>query len=83
MMQGIILSAYFVGYTVSQIPGGRLAERVGAARTFGGGIMLCALLNLLTPVCTHWRVEALIVIRALQGLASVSGDEGRPPVSRR
>ena len=72
MMQGVILSAYFVGYTVSQIPGGRLAERVGAARTFGGGIFLTALLNLLTPVCTHWRVEALIFIRALQGLASVS-----------
>ncbi|XP_043194451.1 putative inorganic phosphate cotransporter isoform X1 [Amphibalanus amphitrite] len=70
MMQGVILSSYFVGYTVSQIPGGRLAERVGAARTFGGGIFLTALLNLLTPVCTHWRVEALIFIRALQGVAS-------------
>lgn len=70
MLQGVILSAYFIGYTVSQIPGGRLAESVGAARTFGLGIFSTALLNLLTPIFTMWSVYALIAIRILQGVTS-------------
>ncbi|XP_037075480.1 LOW QUALITY PROTEIN: putative inorganic phosphate cotransporter [Pollicipes pollicipes] len=70
LTQGVILSAYFAGYTVSQVPGGRLAERVGAVRTLAGGIGATGLLTLLTPVCALYSLHALVAVRALQGLAS-------------
>lgn len=70
LTQGLILSAYFMGYTLSQIPGGRVAERIGGSRTFGCGILLNSMLTMLTPICAFHSLTALVCIRVLQGLAS-------------
>ena len=76
LTQGVILSSYFGGYMVSQIPAGRLAERLGAVRVLAAGLGTAGLLTLLTPTCALWGVHALVAIRFAQGAASVSG-EGR------
>ena len=75
LTQGVILSAYFGGYMMSQVPAGRLAERVGAVRVMAAGLGTAGILTLLTPVCAAWSVHALVAVRLLQGAASVSSPE--------
>ncbi|XP_043238701.1 putative inorganic phosphate cotransporter [Amphibalanus amphitrite] len=70
LTQGVILSSYFGGYLVSQVPAGRLAERLGAVRVLAVGLAAAGLLTLLTPVCALSGVPALVTIRFLQGAAS-------------
>lgn len=67
--QGIILGAFYYGYTITPIPGGRLAERFGAKWFFGVGILLTGLLGFLIPYAAfHWGVAGVIAVRILQGL---------------
>ncbi|KAH6937103.1 hypothetical protein HPB50_025564 [Hyalomma asiaticum] len=66
--QGIILGAFFYGYVVTQIPGGRLAERVGAKWLYGVGVLVTALLTLLTPVAASWSIYAFVTLRVMMGL---------------
>ncbi|XP_065836109.1 sialin-like isoform X1 [Oscarella lobularis] len=65
---GIILSAFYVGYVLTQVPFGLLAARYGSKRIFGGGVLCASLLSLLTPVAAYHK-QTLILLRILQGLA--------------
>lgn len=47
--QGWVLSAFFVGYLVSHIPGGLLAQRFGGKWTLGLGILIVTISNVVTP----------------------------------
>lgn len=47
--QGIILSSFFWGYLITQIPGGILSQRYGGKYVFMLGILFSALCSLLTP----------------------------------
>lgn len=47
--QGIILSSFFWGYLITQIPGGILSQRYGGKYVFMLGILLSAVCSLLTP----------------------------------
>lgn len=66
--QGVILGAFYYGYIVTPIPGGRLAERCGAKWLFGLGTLFTGLLSLLIPVAAHAGVPYLIAVRVLQGI---------------
>lgn len=68
-LQGFILSSFYIGYIVTHIPGGLLAERFGGKWTLGLGIASTALFTVLTPVAiieggSTW----LIIVRILMGL---------------
>ena len=69
--QGLILGSFYWGYVITQIPGGRLAELVGARKLFGYGILSSSLLTLLTPVTTRLSDNLLIFSRVLMGLGEV------------
>nr|CAD7454717.1 unnamed protein product [Timema tahoe] len=69
-MQGFLLSAYFYGYSATQLLGGRLSDRFGAKMIMGPGILATGLLSLLTPVVVKWHVAAFAVVRILQGMFS-------------
>lgn len=69
--QGIVLGAFFYGYVLTQIPGGRLAERFGAKWLYGVGVLATALLTLLTPLAAKWSIYAFVVLRVLMGLGEV------------
>lgn len=71
-MQGVILGAFYYGYCITQIPGGRMSEMYSAKWVYGIGTFITALLTLLTPIAAKWHVGVLIFIRALEGLAQVS-----------
>ena len=70
--QGIILGAFFYGYIITQIPGGYLAEKYGGKWLFGIGVLVTAILTLLTPVAANAGVSAFIAVRALMGLGEVT-----------
>jgi len=46
-----------------------LAERVGGKIVFGGGVLVTAVLTLLTPVAARCSVYLLIALRALEGMS--------------
>lgn len=47
--QGIILSAFYWGFAITQIPAGILSQRYGGKYVFVLGILLSAVCSLLTP----------------------------------
>lgn len=70
--QGLALGAYYWLHWVSQLPGGLLARKYGTKLIFGLGNVLVALVGFAIPYATHYSLNALIFLRVLQGLISVS-----------
>jgi ACS family sodium-dependent inorganic phosphate cotransporter-like MFS transporter 5 len=66
--KSMILSSFFWGYVVTQIPGGQLAKNVGGKVMLLVAIALCSLLNLLTPLFASFGFEAVVALRVVQGL---------------
>jgi ACS family sodium-dependent inorganic phosphate cotransporter len=69
--QGLVLSSFFYGYITSQILGGYLATRIGAARLFGSAILVTAIMTLLTPILAYQGIWPLVFVRAAQGVCQV------------
>ncbi|XP_046750763.1 putative inorganic phosphate cotransporter [Diprion similis] len=68
--QGIILSSFFWGYMVAQIPGGIAVAKFGGKYPLGIGLLLAGVLTLLTPtVVEAYGAKGLIVLRILMGLS--------------
>ncbi|XP_034250365.1 uncharacterized transporter slc-17.2-like isoform X2 [Thrips palmi] len=67
-VRGALLSAFFWGYMVSQVPGGVLSQQLGGSRLLAGALVATSLCTLLLPVCAlqgGW--EAVFANRVLQG----------------
>ena len=68
----MLLGSFFYGYIVTQIPGGWMAPKFGAAKLFGLGILATSLLTLITPLIARAGLYPLIATQTLQGLFAVS-----------
>ena len=68
---GLVLSSFFYGYIVTQIPGGWLASRYGGKSVLGLGILCTAALTLLTPIAAQNSIYLLIILRILEGVGEV------------
>ncbi|XP_034239075.1 vesicular glutamate transporter 1 [Thrips palmi] len=66
--QGLILSSFFYGYLVTQVPGGWLAARVGGSRVYGVGLAATAFLTILTPPLARAGTGWLVAVRVVEGL---------------
>ncbi|XP_055920027.1 putative inorganic phosphate cotransporter [Eupeodes corollae] len=67
--KSLLLSSFFWGYVVTQIPGGFLSHKYGAKFTLFTGISVCSLLALLTPLAAEVGNSGLVfVLRVVQGL---------------
>jgi ACS family sodium-dependent inorganic phosphate cotransporter len=66
--QGYLLSSFFAGYIVTQIPGGWLSRRLGGKWPFGVGIAGTAILAVLTPATMKMGPLHTIVLRILMGM---------------
>ncbi|XP_069987233.1 sialin isoform X2 [Penaeus vannamei] len=67
--RGSVLAAFFYGYFLTGIVGGRLAETYGSKVVLGTSAFIGSLLTLLTPVAARTHYIALIVLRVAMGLA--------------
>ncbi|CAH1964930.1 unnamed protein product [Acanthoscelides obtectus] len=56
-----ILGSFFWGYVLTELPGGRMAEIVGARRIFGGGMLAASLLTILTPAACYTNFYTVVV----------------------
>lgn len=64
---GLILSSFFIGYVLMQIPGGWLADKLGAKKVLNVIVFVWSIFTGLTGAA--WGFVALIVIRILFGLS--------------
>ncbi|XP_066258483.1 putative inorganic phosphate cotransporter isoform X1 [Euwallacea similis] len=67
-LQGYILSSFFYGYVITQIPFGILAKKYGNIYFLGIGMLINSVFGLLVPAAAHMGVWWLIVVRFIQGL---------------
>ncbi|XP_071526818.1 sialin-like isoform X2 [Panulirus ornatus] len=67
--KGMVLGAFFYGYFVTNVPGGRMAEVYGTKRVFGAAILIGGILSFFTPLAARTHYVLLILLRALIGLA--------------
>lgn len=66
--KGLVLSSFFYGYLITQLPGGWLAAKIGGNRVFAIGIGATSLLTLFTPPLAHTSTALLIAVRVIEGL---------------
>jgi MFS family permease len=71
VQMGMLMSAFFWTYTVSQIPVGWLAERYGAHRVLAAGLTLWASATILVGFVHTFA--ALLLLRLLLGLGESAG----------
>lgn len=63
--QGVILSSFFWGYFITQIPGGILSQRYGGKYVFMLGILFSAVCSLLTPNVVRLGIEHVGIFKTL------------------
>ena len=68
---GWVLSAFFYGYVLTQVPGGWLATRFGGKHVYGVGVVMTSVLTLLTPLAAEFSVWMLVAVRVLEGMFEV------------
>lgn len=67
--KSVILSSFFWGYVITQVPAGQLAQRFGAKLVVFWGLTICSLLAVLTPWCAQIGGSPLVItLRVIQGL---------------
>jgi MFS family permease len=72
---GIVISAFFLGYAIMQVPGGWLADRIGSKSVVIATIGMWSLFTVLTGFA--WSLLSLIAVRFIFGIA----EGGFPPAS--
>lgn len=68
-IRGMVQACFFVGYLFTQIPAGRLADRIGGRTCLGIAVTMWSILTMLTPPAAKYSLNALYIVRGLLGLA--------------
>ncbi|TDU32713.1 sugar phosphate permease [Panacagrimonas perspica] len=66
--KGLVMSSFFLGYMLGQIPAGWLSNRVGGRLTLGVALLLWSFFTLITPIAAMAGFGALILSRIVLGL---------------
>ncbi len=67
-VQGRIQAAFFVGYLLTQIISGKLADRHGGKAVLGVGLLICSLFTILSPPAAFLGLSVLIAARIAAGM---------------
>ncbi|MBC3796228.1 MFS transporter [Acetobacterium tundrae] len=65
---GSFMSAFFIGYVITQIPGGILADRVGTKYVLSAGVLITGLASIGMSLVTVYSIG--FVIRVITGLGA-------------
>ncbi|WP_227939515.1 MFS transporter [Alkalihalobacillus deserti] len=74
-VMGVVLSSFFAGYALMQLPGGWLADKFGSRKVITIAILTWSLFTVLTGMA--WSLMSMIIIRFMFGL----GEGGYPAAS--
>nr|CAD7448094.1 unnamed protein product [Timema bartmani] len=74
--QNFMLGCFFWGYLCTELPGGRLAEIIGARRVFGYSMLAASIITVVTPAAANLSYIAVIILRVLLGLMLVKPWQG-------
>lgn len=67
--QSTILSSFFWGYVITQIPAGQIAERFGPKMIIFFAMLISSLLTMVTPLCASYGGwQLLCAVRVAEGL---------------
>lgn len=67
-LQGSILSAFYYGYFITQIPGGIIAAMFGPKWIFGFGLLLTSILTIFTHLAAEAGPTVVMGLRFVEGL---------------
>jgi len=70
--QSTILGSFYWCYILSQVVGGILTQHFGTKAVFGFSQLITAICSLLIPSAAPLHYGAVIALRSIQGVASVS-----------
>ncbi|XP_044737750.1 sialin [Chrysoperla carnea] len=79
--QNLILGSFYWGYILTELPGGRLAEIIGARRVFGYSMLISSALTLITPFLTSVHYIAIVILRAVIGFMLGATWPAIPPMA--
>jgi ACS family sodium-dependent inorganic phosphate cotransporter len=65
--EGFILSAFWYGYALTQVPGGWLSDRYSGKTVLSVAVICWSVATILTPVAAKAGLAPLIIIRLLLG----------------
>ncbi|CAH2092629.1 unnamed protein product [Euphydryas editha] len=65
--KNLLLGCFFWGYVLTEVPGGRLAEVIGARRVFGYSTLLASVLTLLSPGAAAAGFGWIVALRVVLG----------------
>lgn len=71
--QGYILSSFYIGYVLTHVPGGMIAEKYGGKWTLSLGILSTAIFTILTPIAVELGMYKCI--QFVQQMISILKDE--------
>ncbi|RPK09389.1 MFS transporter [Priestia endophytica] len=63
---GVVLSSFFIGYAIMQLPGGWLADKFGSKKIIISAILIWSVFTIFTGL--SWSLASLVVIRFLFGI---------------
>ncbi|XP_054721311.1 sialin-like [Uloborus diversus] len=67
-MQSQIISASFIGFVITQIPGGRLSETLGAKQILTLSLVVASLCNIFSPNAAKYSPYALLILQMIKGM---------------
>lgn len=70
--KGVVMSSFFIGYMLGQIPSGWLANRIGGRLVLGAALLIWSLFTALTPVAAFAGFTALILARIVMGIGEAA-----------
>ena len=71
--QGLLLSSFYWGYVITQIPGGLVADRFGGKHTLSAGMVVSIVSTAASPLAVRaggWY--GMLIARVVCGLGQVS-----------
>jgi MFS family permease len=67
-----VLTSFFWGYVITQVPAGQLAQRIGPKILLTGSLLTCSVFTILMPLAAEIGDWGLVCgSRVIQGLAQV------------
>ena len=68
IQKGFILSSFYVGYMITMIVGGYLADKYGGKKVLSYGLIIWSIFTIITPFFAYLGLWWLVFIRILMGL---------------